>query len=68
MKVELLKAVSNLEDRYPGYREALVQAALDCVTDTAEHDDRRLNINQRFDAQIERIAQQAIATKEGGVA
>lgn len=68
MKAELLRAVSSIRDLHPGYRDALVQAALECITDTAEHDDRRLNINQRFDAQIEKIAQQAIIAKGGGLA
>jgi hypothetical protein len=56
IRTELEKAVERLPERVSGYRDALVRAAMECITDTAEHDDRRVNINQRFDARIQRIA------------
>jgi hypothetical protein len=58
IEIELRKAAATLTERFPGYREALVQAALECITDAADHVDRRLNINQRFGTRIERIAGQ----------
>ena len=64
MRAELQKAVGLLTEKYPGYRQVLVQAALECVTDTAEHDDKRVNINQRFDGQVARIAEKLVASKE----
>lgn len=66
MRAELEKSAESLPESFPGYRKALVDAALDCITSTAEHDDRRLNINQRFDGHIQSIATQVIATKDGG--
>jgi hypothetical protein len=65
IQAELQKAANALPEKFPGYREALVRSALECITATSEHDDRRLNINQRFSAHIEQLATQALATKEG---
>lgn len=58
MRLELEKAVASLPERFPGYREGLVIAAMDCITMTAEHDDRKTNINQRFDSCLESLAKQ----------
>ena len=66
IRAELEKAAESLPESFPGYRKALVDAALDCITSTAEHDDRRLNINQRFDGHIQTIATQVIGAKDGG--
>jgi hypothetical protein len=65
IRAELEEAAASLPESAPGYREALVQAALDCITATAEHDDRRLNINQRFDGRIEQIASLVASNKQG---
>lgn len=56
IRVELEKAAAAVEERFPGYRENLVSAAMDCITTTAEHDDRKTNINQRFDGCLETLA------------
>jgi len=56
IRVELEKAAVALPERFPGYREGLVAAAMDCITTTAEHDDRKTNINQRFDGCLETLA------------
>ena len=65
IRAELEKAAECLTESFPGYRKALVDAALDCITSTAEHDDRRLNINQRFDGHIQTIAARVIGEKDG---
>lgn len=57
IQFELEKAAGTLPERFPGYREGLVAAAMDCTTATAEHDDRKTNINQRFDGRLEALAQ-----------
>lgn len=56
IRAELEKAATSLPERCPGHREALVNAAMDCITTTAEHDDRKTNINQQFDACLDTIA------------
>jgi hypothetical protein len=56
IRVELEKAAGTLPERFPGYREGLVAAAIECITTTAEHDDRKTNINQRFDGCLETLA------------
>jgi hypothetical protein len=56
IRAELERAASSLPERLAGYRESLVNAAMECITTTAEHDDRKTNINQRFDACLETIA------------
>lgn len=58
IRAELEKAASLVPERVAGYREHLVNAAMDCITTTAEHDDRKTNINQRFDACLETIAKE----------
>lgn len=64
IRLELEKASLSLEERYPGYREGLIIAAMDCITTTAEHDDRKTNINQRFDGCLESLAK-ALASCPG---
>lgn len=61
IRVELEKAALSLEERYPGYRESLVSAAMDCLAITAEHDDRKTNINQRFDACLDTLGKCIVA-------
>ncbi len=56
IRIELVKAAATITERFPGYREGLVSAAMDCITTTAEHDDRKTNINQRFDVCLETLA------------
>ncbi len=66
MRTEIEKACAGVDELYPGYRKALVDAALECISATAEHDDRRVYINQRFDTQIQTIATQVEVAKGGG--
>jgi hypothetical protein len=56
IRAELEKAATSLPERFAGYRQGLVDAAMECITTTAEHDDRKTNINQRFDGCLESIA------------
>lgn len=56
IKSELEKAAAGIPERVPGYRAELVTAAIDCITTAAEHDDRKTNINQRFDGCLEALA------------
>ncbi len=65
IKLELTKMAEKIPERYGGYRQALVAAAMDCIADTEDHVERRQNIVQRFDGHIGRIAQQFIASKDG---
>lgn len=56
IKTELEHAANSVPERYPGYRGELVAAAIICISTTAEHDDRRTNINQKFDSCLEVLA------------
>jgi hypothetical protein len=58
IRVELERAADVLPEKFAGYRNALVKAAMECIMDAAEHGDRRLNINQRFENRISQIAAQ----------
>jgi hypothetical protein len=65
IRAELEKAVGMVAERYVGYRDELVKAALECITDTAEHDDRPVNINQRFEARIQQVATEIANARSG---
>lgn len=64
MRIELLKAVENIPENYSGFREDLVNTAIECISDTAAHDDKKLHINKRFDERIENIAKLLIKAKQ----
>jgi hypothetical protein len=54
---ELERASGQLVERFPGYRQRLARAALDSYLLAAEHDEQRININQKYDELIRNIAQ-----------
>jgi hypothetical protein len=64
MQSELVKAADSVPERFPGYRARLIEAAMECITATSEHDDRRTNIKQRFDGYLEALAKE-LATPKG---
>lgn len=68
IRAELEKAAGQLPERFTGYRNALIDCAIDCITTTAEHDDRKTNINQRFDGCLIAIAKQLAAPAAEGTA
>jgi hypothetical protein len=45
---ELTKASESIDEKFDGYREQLIDAAIECIADSAEHDEKRVNINQRY--------------------
>ena len=53
---ELRAAVEQVDEKYEGYREDLIQAAVQCIADQAEHAETQININQRFDARLRTLA------------
>ena len=53
---ELEHAAQMVTDRFPGYRLRLAQAAMECYLLTAEHDEQRININQKYDEVIGLLA------------
>lgn len=56
LRKELELAAESIPDEPAGYRAKLVEVALQCISYSGEHVDRRTNINQRFDSRIEEIA------------
>ncbi len=53
---ELHRAAQEIDERYPGYREQLIEAALDCYLAEAEHDEQPMRINQRYESLIAQLA------------
>ena len=53
---ELERAAQTVIERSPGYRVRLAQAAMECYLLTAEHDEQRININQKYDEAIRSLA------------
>jgi hypothetical protein len=49
-------AAREVEERFPGYRELLTKAAIECFMLTAEHDEQRININQKYEHIIHELA------------
>lgn len=55
---ELERAAQMTTERFPGYRLRLAQAAMECYLLTAEHDEQRININQKYDEVIRSLARE----------
>jgi hypothetical protein len=55
---ELERAAQMSTERFPGYRVRLAKAAMECYLLTAEHDEQRININQRYDEVIRLLVQE----------
>jgi hypothetical protein len=55
---ELEHAAQMVTERFPGYRLRLAQAAMECYLLTAEHDEQRININQKYDEVIGLLARE----------
>ena len=55
---ELERAAQMATERFPGYRVRLAKAAMECYLLTAEHDEQRININQRYDEVIRLLVQE----------
>ena len=53
---EVERAAQMLTERFPGYRRRLAEAAMECYVLTAEHDEQRININQKYDELIRSLA------------
>lgn len=51
-------ASREVNERFPGYRELLTQSAIECFLLTAEHDEQRININQKYDQVITSLARE----------
>jgi len=58
MHSELVIAAESIPERFPGYRARLIETAVECLTTTAEHDDRKTNIKQRFDGCLEALGKE----------
>jgi hypothetical protein len=52
---ELQSAVLEVEERFPGYREKLVEVATALMISQIEHANLKKNINQLFDKSIEEV-------------
>ena len=53
---EIERAAGQAVERFPGYRKLLAQAAMECYLLTSEHDEQRININQKYDELIRKLA------------
>ena len=56
--VEVERAAQGSTERFPGYRQRLAQAAMECYLLAAEHDEQRININQKYDEVIKSLARE----------
>jgi hypothetical protein len=55
---EVQSATRQVNERFSGYQDLLAQAAMECFKLTAEHDEQRININQKYDQVITSLAQE----------
>lgn len=63
---EVKRATRGIDERVDGYRDLLADAALECYVLTAEHDEQRININQKYDEVINRLARAIGSRNPGG--
>lgn len=56
--VEVKRAAETLTERFPGYQQRVAEAAMECYVLTAEHDEQRININQKYDELIRSLARE----------
>ena len=57
---EIEGAAQIATERFPGYRVRLAQAAMECYLLTAEHDEQRINIIQKYDEVIRSLAREIL--------
>lgn len=55
---EIERATQTITERFEGYRLRLAKAAMECYLLTAEHDEQRININQRYDQVIRSVSRE----------
>jgi hypothetical protein len=55
---EIERAAQTATERFPGYSAQLAHAAMECYLLTAEHDEQRININQKYDEAIRSLARE----------
>ncbi len=59
------RATAGVSERFPGYRSQLVQAALECYRLTAEHSEKRIDINKKYDEIVSALAQAIEKSRSG---
>lgn len=57
---EVKEAALGVAERFPGYRHQLTEAAMECYVLTAEHDEQRININQKYDGLLRTLAREIV--------
>ena len=65
ISAELQLAALHVTERFPGYRGLLAVSALECYLLTAEHDEQRININQKYDEEIKTLVRNIIEEGQG---
>jgi len=60
MEQEIRTAVDALPERVPGYRSALAEAAIEAIALTAEHDEKKIAINQGFKALLKKVSSELL--------
>lgn len=62
VRQEIQRASRDVAEQFPGYRDMLVEAAVECYKLAAEHSERRTDINKRYDEIVSKVAK-AISEK-----
>jgi len=55
---EIQRASQEVNERFPSYRDLVAEAAVECYVLTAEHDEQRISINQKYDEVILGLARE----------
>jgi hypothetical protein len=63
---EIELAAQAMTERFHGYRSRLAKAAMECYLLTAEHDEQRININQKYDQVIRSLSGEVGQSTAGG--
>jgi hypothetical protein len=63
---EIELAAQAMMERFSGYPSKLAKAAMECYLLTAEHDEQRININQRYDQVIRSLSGEVSENTAGG--
>ncbi|MEV5556348.1 hypothetical protein AB0L44_22075 [Nonomuraea wenchangensis] len=56
IREEIQKASQGVDERFSGYRDMLVEAAVECYKLTAEHAEKRTAIDKKYDEVVSKVA------------
>ncbi|MFD8527149.1 hypothetical protein ACFV0L_07020 [Streptosporangium canum] len=65
IRAEMESAALGVSERFPGYRSKLIDAAIECYKLTAEHSEKRIDINKKYGDVVNLLARAIEENRSG---